>query len=196
MRTRRFLDLFGLAILIIFSVTSPTSAQSSWEELAKELKRQQLPGDDRRSQQTEAWQSSWDEFVNQLQRLFNKKATELEIGKFFASKKVTWEGYLQSADSDQKQITIRMRNRRLTLPDGHFAEFMPIILFLETRQSVWDNVMRGAIFATDRFEATVEESSETFVQPVMVMGTTDVKGIEVYLKDPKILGRVSDQKQP
>ena len=72
---------------------------------------------------TEPWQTSWEAFAREVQRLYHSKAAESEFIKRFNGKRVFWEGEVLKVhvDKELNEVTLGMPPYRVTLPDGRVA---------------------------------------------------------------------------
>ena len=71
----------------------------------------------------EPWQTSWEAFAREVQRLYHSKAAESEFIKRFNGKRVFWEGQVLKVHvgKELNEVTLRMPEYRITLPDGRVA---------------------------------------------------------------------------
>jgi tetratricopeptide (TPR) repeat protein len=110
-----------------------------------------------KSEITEPWQASWEAFAKEVQRLYNSRAAESEFIKRFNGKQVFWEGDVLEVhlDKDPKEVTLRMPQYRITLPDGRVA-LMELALLTVKGGFTYH------MFQKNRFQARLSTGDEDF----------------------------------
>ena len=81
----------------------------------------------------EAWQTSWDEFVKEVQRLYDAHADDKEFGRRFSGKTVHWQGEVEGVatnDSGKSFVALRMPGT-IKLPGGKVLAFDNLLLTLK-----------------------------------------------------------------
>lgn len=69
----------------------------------------------------DAWQESWDSFVESLAEHFRSRGTAAELAKRFGGRVVRWSGVLDLKDLDGSapSVEISFPEKQLELEDGH-----------------------------------------------------------------------------
>jgi hypothetical protein len=67
------------------------------------------------------WQTSWEAFCGELQRLYKRGATEKEMNALFTGKPITWEGVTNSVDRENSFIWLENKECQVTTADNHSA---------------------------------------------------------------------------
>jgi Tfp pilus assembly protein PilF len=65
------------------------------------------------------WQTSWEAFCGELQRLFRNGAKQEEMDVQFAGKPVIWEGEIIEFDGPDKSLVVRMPKCRVTVAEAN-----------------------------------------------------------------------------
>jgi probable HAF family extracellular repeat protein len=104
---------------------------------------------------TEPWQTSWEAFAKEVQRLYDSRAAESEFIQRFNGKRVFWEGDVVEVDMSKnpKVMALRMPEYRVTLPNGRVA-FMEYVRLTVNREVTFQ------MFHKSRFRATLSEGDD------------------------------------
>lgn len=74
------------------------------------------------NQLKEPWQTSWDEFAKEVQRLYDSKAEQSEFIRRFNGKPILWEGRVFDVTPGKSPlVAMQMSRHRVTLLGGQFA---------------------------------------------------------------------------
>jgi hypothetical protein len=152
----------------------------------------ELPGSHQEENQklAEPWQTSWDEFVKEVQRLYDSGADEDQFIKRFNGKQVIWEGeFVKSyTNFDSKPLTvdvlIHMPDRQVRLPGGSKVPFWNITLSIPVEKELY--IPNGKV----RFRVTLYKGDEIFFKSAVhtfqytdKTKNIDETGIDVLTED-------------